>query len=121
MSTLATQAQVLAPRPSPASTLTQDLGLTEVKVEYFRPKMNGRKIFGDGSSFVVPFGELWRTGANGGTKITFSDTVKAGGTTVAPGQYLLITKPGKDQWEVILYADPTLGSNLSAMKPEKVV
>jgi tetratricopeptide (TPR) repeat protein len=61
--------------------------------------MKGRKIFGG----LVPYGEMWRTGANANTKITFSDAINFNGTAVTPGTYALYTRPGKDQWEVVLY------------------
>ena len=64
-----TQAQVKTPQPSPKSSLEQTVGLTQVSVEYSRPSMKGRTIFGD----LVPFGKTWRTGANQNTTVSFSD------------------------------------------------
>ena len=92
------KAQITTPQPSPLATITQKIGLIEAKVEYSRPSVKGRKIFGD----VVPFDQLWRTGANSSTKITFSDSVSFGGTKIAGGTYALYTKPGAKEWTVIL-------------------
>jgi hypothetical protein len=108
---LAAEAQVLSPQPSSASTVTNVVGLTDVKVEYSRPKAKGRKIFGAGPEFLVPFGKLWRTAANTGSKITFSDDVKFGGVDVAKGTYQLIANPGATEWTVILSNDMTLGGS----------
>ncbi|BDD08634.1 hypothetical protein FUAX_10660 [Fulvitalea axinellae] len=94
---LLTQAQDL-PQPSPASTVNQKVGLTDVKVEYSRPGVKGRKIFGD----LVPFDKVWRTGANACTKITFSTDITFAGKPVKSGTYALFTVPGKKSWEVVL-------------------
>ncbi|MFO8148336.1 MAG: DUF2911 domain-containing protein [Bacteroidota bacterium] len=94
-------AQIQAPQPSPFSTVEQKVGLTDVTIEYSRPGMRDREIFGN----LVPFGEVWRTGANENTKITFSDDVEIGGETLKKGTYALFTKPKKDSWEVIFYSD----------------
>ncbi|MEM9649176.1 MAG: DUF2911 domain-containing protein [Bacteroidota bacterium] len=95
------EAQLQTPQPSPSSKLKQTVGLTEVVVEYARPSMRGRKIFGD----LVPYGNLWRTGANQNTKVTFSDDVTVDGQEMKAGTYALYTKPGESSWEVIFYAD----------------
>ncbi len=108
---LATQAQVISPAPSPAATVTTVVGLTDVKVEYSRPKAKGRKIFGAGSDFLTPYGTVWRTGANSGTTISFSEDVKFGGVDVPKGKYLVLTIPGAAEWTVILYKDIALGGN----------
>lgn len=96
-------AQIQAPQPSPFSKVEQKVGLTDVTIEYSRPGKRDREIFGN----LVPFGEVWRTGANENTKITFSDDVEIGGETLKKGTYALFTKPGKDSWEVIFYSDAT--------------
>ena len=102
---LALQAQeppkVVFPAASPAATVRQRVGVTDVEVEYSRPSKNGREIFGG----LVPFGEVWRTGANASTKITFSDAVILGGTEVPAGKYALYTIPTAGDWTVILYKD----------------
>lgn len=94
-------AQVKTPAPSPSSKLEQKVGLTDVSVEYSRPSAKGRTIFGD----LVPFGKLWRTGANGNTKITFSDDVVINGETLKKGSYALFTKPNTTSWDVIFYSE----------------
>ncbi len=95
------EAQVKTPQPSPSSKIEQVIGLTDVSVEYARPSMKGRTIFGN----LVPFDKLWRTGANKNTQITFSDDVKVGGKELKKGSYAIFTKPGKENWEIIFYKD----------------
>jgi Protein of unknown function (DUF2911) len=111
--TSTTQAQIETPAPSPASTITQKVGMTEIKIEYSRPAMKGRKIFGGD---VVPFGDLWRTGANSATKITTTDSITIMGKGLAKGTYVLMTKPGKDSWEVIFNKNPSV--SVFNYKPE---
>lgn len=113
------QAQIQTPAASPAGTVSSVVGLTDISIKYSRPKMKGRKIFGSGSDFLVPYGELWRTGANQGTLITFSDDVKVEGKDVKKGEYMLLTIPGTDSWTVILYGDPSIGGNMANYKQEK--
>lgn len=93
----AANAQIEIPAPSPLAKFSQKVGLTEVTIEYSRPSMKGRKIYGD----LVPFDKLWRTGANMATKITFADDVKIAGEDLKGGTYALFTIPGKDEWTVI--------------------
>ena len=95
------QAQVQAPQPSPHAKIWQTVGLTEVTVEYSRPSMRGRTVFGN----LVPYGKLWRTGANQNTMVTFSTDVMIGGKTVKAGSYAIFTTPNKDNWEVVFYSD----------------
>ncbi|MEO1050677.1 MAG: DUF2911 domain-containing protein [Bacteroidota bacterium] len=111
--------QITTPQPSPGSTLTQTVGLTEVTVKYYRPKMKGRKIYGEGSDFLVPYGQIWRTGANQGTVISFSDDVTIGGKTVPVGDYLIFTKPGATEWTVMFYKDLSIGGNVNAYDESK--
>lgn len=94
-------AQVKTPQPSPKASFTQMVGLTEVSVEYNRPSAKGRAVFGD----LVPFGKLWRTGANYNSIVTFSEDVVIKGTTVKKGKYAIFTTPKADMWEIILYSD----------------
>jgi hypothetical protein len=108
---LSAKAQVQMPGSSPNATLTTVVGLTEVKIEYSRPKAKGRKIFGAGNEFLTPYGHMWRTGANNGTIVTFGDDVKFGGAAVAKGSYKLFTIPGATDWTVILSKDMNLGGN----------
>jgi Protein of unknown function (DUF2911) len=97
-----TNAQIDMPQPSPAATLTQKVGMAEIKIEYSRPAMKGRKIMGE----IVPFGDIWRTGANSPTKFTTSDSITIGGKGLAKGTYMLMTRPGKDSWEIIFNKNP---------------
>ena len=96
----AIQAQVKTPAPSPKSVLNQVVGLTDVTVDYSRPSAKGRIIFGD----LVPFGKVWRTGANANTTVSFSDDVVINGATLKKGKYALYTLPKADMWEVIFYS-----------------
>src|SRR5690606_17115090 len=91
------QAQLRLPPASSSQTIIQSLGITSVTLTYHRPNSNGRQIFGD----LVPFGEVWRTGANNIPVLTFEDEVMVGGTTLAAGTYGLLTIPGKNEWTVI--------------------
>ena len=98
---LSIQAQITTPQPSPASTLTQKVGLTDVTVEYSRPGVKGRKIFGG----LEKFGKVWRTGANANTKVTFSTDVSFSGHSLKKGTYALYTIPNETSWDVIFYSD----------------
>jgi len=86
------------PAASPVSKIEQRVGVTDVEIVYARPSAKGRKVFGE----LVPFGEVWRTGANNATSITFSTPVKFGGTDVPAGKYALFTIPAAGEWTVIL-------------------
>jgi len=102
------------PAPSPGQTIKQAFGIGEITVDYSRPSAKGRVVFGD----VVPFGKVWRTGANGSTKLTFSEDVALEGHAVAAGTYALYTVPNKDSWDVILYKDLNLNGNVADFKAE---
>lgn len=108
---VASQAQVKTPAPSPAGSVSTIVGLTDVKIDYSRPRVKGRKIFGEGAGFLEPFGKIWRTGANAGTIISFSDEVTVEGTKVPAGKYLIFTWPGATEWTVTLYKDLDLGGD----------
>lgn len=114
-------AQITVPRPSPEGSVYSKVGLTDVTIEYFRPKVKDRKIFGEGSDFLQPYGDVWRTGANSGSKLILSTEVDIAGTKVPAGEYLIFTVPGKDQWEFMLYSDLSIGGNTSAYNKEKEV
>jgi hypothetical protein len=90
--------QLKMPAPSPTQTLKQDFALSAVEVSYSRPAMKGRKVFGD----LVPYGKVWRTGANNATTITFGEDVMFGGKKVAAGKYGLLSIPGANEWTIIL-------------------
>lgn len=98
---LATMAmgQLRTPAPSPAAKYTQTVGLIDVTVEYSRPGVKGRTIFGD----LVPYDKIWRTGANAATKITFSDDVTIEGQELEGGSYAILTKPSASSWAVHFY------------------
>jgi hypothetical protein len=94
------EAQVKTPQSSPKSTVLQTVGLTDVEVNYSRPGARGRAVFGN----LVPFGKLWRTGANENTTVSFSDDVIIDGKTLKKGKYALYTIPKIESWEIIFYA-----------------
>ena len=94
-------AQIKTPQPSPSAKMEQVVGLTNVTLEYSRPAMRGRTIFGD----LVPYGEVWRTGANANTKITFEDNVTIAGQELKKGTYAVYTIPNEKSWDVIFYSD----------------
>jgi hypothetical protein len=100
LSSLTFQSQIVTPQPSPKCVLNQMVGLTDVEIEYSRPGLKGRNIFGD----LVPFGKVWRTGANSNTTISFSEDVVIDGKTLKKGKYALFTLPKVESWEVIFYS-----------------
>ncbi len=99
--TFSMYAQINTPAPSPSATVNQAVGLTEITVEYSRPSMKGRTIFAEDG--LVPFGQMWRTGANSATKITIGQDAKIGGVEVAAGSYAVLTKPMASEWTFMLY------------------
>lgn len=99
LANFAIEAQVRTPQASPKVMVNQTVGLTEVDLEYSRPSAKGRVIFGD----LVPFGKVWRTGANANTLVSFSDDVIIDGKTLPKGKYSLYTMPKADNWEVYFY------------------
>lgn len=111
-----TNAQIKTPQPSPATKVEQTVGLTTVTLEYARPSMKGRAVFGN----LVPFGAIWRTGANANTKITFSDNVTIGGQELKKGTYAIYSIPNEKTWEVIFYNDATNWGNPQKWDDTKV-
>lgn len=101
---LTATAQVETPQPSPESTIQQKVGLTDFTVNYSRPSVKGREVFGG----LVPYGEIWRTGANGSTDIEFTTDIKFNGKEVKAGKYSIYTVPNKDAWKVMLYKNTEL-------------
>jgi len=96
-------AQIKTPAASPAAEISQMVGLTDIDVMYSRPSMKGRTIFAaDG---LVPYGKMWRTGANKNTMISFDKDVMVGDTEVKAGTYAIFTKPMAAAWEVYIYTD----------------
>lgn len=95
----ASQAQIDFPAASPRSVVKQTVGLTEIEIDYSRPSAKGREIFGG----LVPYGEVWRAGANAPTTIAASHDITLGGQRVPAGRYALYAIPGEDAWTIIVY------------------
>jgi Protein of unknown function (DUF2911) len=108
--------QLHTPAPSPTQVIKQDFSLSNIEISYSRPGMKGRKIFGD----LVPYGQVWRTGANSATTITFGEDVSFGGQKVAAGKYGLLTIPGEKEWTIILSKQLDV-TNASAYKQDQDV
>lgn len=117
ISGIASAQGVKVPAPSPLQTIKQAFALSDISIEYSRPSAKGRTIYGD----LVPFGKVWRTGANGATKIVFGEDVKVEGTAIASGTYAIYSVPNKDSWEIMLYKDLTLGGDVANYKKENEV
>ena len=98
--------QLKTPSASTAAEIEQVVGLTEIEIDYNRPSKKSRNIFGN----LVPYGKIWRTGANSGTEISFSTDVTINGQNIKEGTYSIFSIPNKDSWEIILYADTDLWS-----------
>ncbi|MDG1027449.1 MAG: DUF2911 domain-containing protein [Flavobacteriaceae bacterium] len=111
-----TFAQVTTPQPSPRSKITQQVGLTQVEIDYSRPSARGRQIMGG----LVRYGDIWRTGANQNTTVSFSDPVSVEGQTLAAGKYALYTRPSANQWEVYFYKKNNLGDASSNWEQDQV-
>jgi hypothetical protein len=94
------------PQPSTTASFSQNFATSKIEVSYSRPSAKGRKVFGD----VVPFGKVWRTGANGATTISFGEDVKLNGTEVKAGKYGLLSIPGETEWTIIITKDLTVTS-----------
>lgn len=109
-------AQMTTPRPSPSAEVMQTVGLTDVSITYSRPAKKDRAIFGA----LVPFGDLWRTGANMASTIEFSTDVTIDGKTLEAGKYALYTKPGEKTWDVIFYSDWEIGGTPKEWEESKV-
>ena len=105
------------PAPSPAASTMQRVGLTDVEINYSRPSVKGRTIFGE----LVPFGEVWRTGANASTKVKFSSEVMIGDTKVAAGTYSFYAIPTASAWTLILNSNLTLWGSDGYKESEDVV
>ncbi|HUH72863.1 MAG TPA: DUF2911 domain-containing protein [Chitinophagales bacterium] len=97
------------PVASTTQKIIQGFALSEIHVEYSRPSTKGREIFGE----LVPFGKVWRTGANNSTRITFGDDVKVNGTDVKAGTYAIYTIPNEKVWTLTLYSDLKLGGSVA--------
>lgn len=104
------------PQKSPLEKLETQVGILNVSIEYSRPSARGRKIFGE----LVPYNEIWRTGANLNTRITFSKTVLIGNQNLEKGAYTLFTKPGSTGWEVIFYTEHNMYGKPDSMFTENI-
>lgn len=102
-------AQIQTPQPSPTSTVQQVVGITNFTINYSRPSAKGRAVFGT----LVPFGEVWRTGANSATMLTVDDKIKIEGNEIPAGKYSLFTIPNKDEWTIIISKDVSGSSQLA--------
>jgi hypothetical protein len=110
------EAQVKTPQSSPKSTIMQEVGLTAVEINYSRPSARGRAVFGN----LIPFGKVWRTGANENTTVSFSDDVVIDGKTLKKGKYSLYTVPKIESWEIIFYKTTDNWGNPEEWKEENV-
>ncbi|MEL7421750.1 MAG: DUF2911 domain-containing protein [Bacteroidota bacterium] len=99
--TISMYAQINTPAPSPSASIEQAVGLTEIAIDYSRPSMKGRTIFAEDG--LVPFGSMWRTGANAATKITIGQDAKVGGVEVEGGSYAVLTKPMASEWTFMMF------------------
>ncbi|MFV8441720.1 DUF2911 domain-containing protein [Flavobacterium sp. LB2P44] len=110
------EAQVKTPQSSPKATIMQTVGLTDVEINYSRPCARGRAVFGN----LIPFGKVWRTGANENTTVSFSDDVVIDGKTLKKGKYSLYTIPKIESWEIIFYKTTDNWGNPEEWKEENV-
>ena len=117
---LSAQAQIKMPAASPTQTLSQDFGLGKIEIVYSRPSLKGRAAFGNGT-VLAPTGTVWRTGANGATKVTFSHPVTVGGKLLAAGAYALFTIPGETEWTIIFNTNSNSCGSFSYKEAEDVV
>lgn len=109
--------ELRTPQPSPTADIKQNFGLSQIEISYSRPGVKGRKIFGD----LVPYGKVWRTGANAATTITFGDDVTIGDTKVPAGKYGLLTIPSQNEWTVIITKQTDVTSPAAYKQEEDVV
>ncbi|MGO4905122.1 DUF2911 domain-containing protein [Flavobacterium sp. W20_MBD1_R3] len=114
--TLSAEAQLKTPQSSPKATIMQTVGLTDVEINYSRPSARGRSVFGN----LIPFGKVWRTGANENTTVSFSDDVVIDGKTLKKGKYSLYTIPTIERWDVIFYKTTNNWGNPADWNEENV-
>lgn len=105
-----------APRPSPDATVSQFIGVTKITIDYSSPAVKDRKIWGE----LVPFGQVWRTGANEATTISFSDAVSINGNELAAGTYGIHSIPNENEWEIIFSKDTPVDGG-STFEPKKEI
>ena len=116
MAGFSAEAQLKTPQSSPKTTIVQSVGLTDVEINYSRPSARGRVVFGN----LIPFGKVWRTGANENTTVSFSDDVVIDGKTLKKGKYSLYTIPKIESWEIIFYKTTDNWGNPAEWKEENV-
>lgn len=104
---------LVTPQPSTTQTIKQNFGLSSIELSYSRPNIKGRKVMGE----LVPFGKVWRTGANQATTLNFGDDVIIGGKNIPAGKYGLLTIPGQNEWTLIITKQLDV-TNPSAYKEE---
>ena len=109
--------QINTPRFSPATEIKQMVGLTEIEVQYSRPSMRGREIFGN----LVPYDKIWRTGADNSTKISFTTDVMVDGNTIKAGTYSIFSIPNQNEWTVMFYSDVELWGVPRDWSDDKIV
>lgn len=109
--------QFQTPRPSPKASVSQTVGVTEITIHYCRPGVKDRVIWGE----LVPYNQVWRTGANEVTSITFSDPVKINGNKLEAGTYGIHTLPNKDEWEIIFSGDTKIGGSSTFNKDKEAL
>lgn len=109
--------QLNIPQPSPTATIKQNFALSNIEISYSRPGVKGRKVFGD----LVPYGKVWRTGANNATTITFGEEVMIGGKKVAAGKYGLLTIPNANEWTFIISKQTDVTSPADYKQDQDVV
>lgn len=117
---LTANAQIKMPAASPTQSISQDFGMGKIEITYSRPGLKGRSAFGNGS-VLAPIGVLWRTGANGATKLTFSHPVTIGGKLLAAGSYGLFTIPGQTEWTIIINTNSNGWGSFSYKEAEDIV
>lgn len=105
--------QLDLPMPSPKGKVEQTVGLTKIEINYSRPAVKGRKIWGD----LVPYNQAWRTGANDATEISFSDEVEINGLKLKKGDYAIFTLPGEKEWTIMINSNEGQKGS-STHKPE---
>lgn len=110
------QAQIQTPQPSPSAKVHQTIGLSEVSVDYSRPAKRGRTIFGD----LVPYGKVWRTGANMRTQFTTDSDLIIEGKELKKGTYAILTIPNKESWDIIFYTEYQAGGAPAELDDTKV-
>jgi hypothetical protein len=109
--------ELKTPQPSPTAYIKQNFGLSQIEISYSRPGVKGRKIFGD----LVPYGKVWRTGANGATTITFGDDVTIGDKKIPAGNYGILTIPGENEWTVIITKQTDVTSPAAYKQDQDIV